>query len=75
MRRQVLCLVTLRVPFARRHEQVAVAREHEPRAEMLLARDLRLLAEDDLEVGKPAAVQARARDRSPVRIALARLRV
>jgi hypothetical protein len=65
--RKVLCLRTLRIPLTRRHEQVAVACEHEPRAKMILARDLGLLSEDDLEVREPAAVEARARDGCPIR--------
>ena len=68
---EVLGLVALRVALAGRDEQVAVAREDEARSEVMVALELRLLAEDDLEVGELPAVEPRARDRravGPVRV-------
>ena len=72
---EVLGLVALRVALAGRDEEVAVARENEARAEMVVALELRLLPEYDLDVGQRAAVEPRACDGRAVRAVAAGLRV
>jgi hypothetical protein len=72
---EVLGLVALGISLAGRDEEIAVAREHEPRPEVMLARHLRLLPEDHLDVAERLAVESRTRDRGAVRSVHAGLRI
>jgi hypothetical protein len=75
VRTEILCRVALLVALAERDEQPAVTREHEARTKMVPAGDLRLLAEDHLDVGEPQAVELRARDRRAIGVTVAGLRI
>jgi hypothetical protein len=73
VRAEVLREVALRVALPRRHEQVPVRCEHEPRAEVMVARELGLLAEDHGHVRETVIGEARPRDGRSVLFALAGL--
>ena len=62
MRAEVLRLVHMAAPVAHADEQRAIRREDKTGAEMPPAADLRLLAEDHVEVRQGAIGQARSRD-------------
>ncbi len=75
VRAGILRQVALRIPLARRDEEVAVAGKHQSRAEMMLARELGLLPEDHRDVREGRAVEAGARNRRAVLVALSGLGV